>query len=192
MGDLKLQTLADRATEQMLAGNGPTGSQLAEKLRSEMEKLFSQCNSKGGMMNDELDQYMSIQRSMQPGKTFSQMMQSHRFGNGTKSGGGMSGNGGRDGQAIITGANANVLGGESALENDTDSKTNGNGKNKAVPSGANAMPSLDKPDVVQGVNAVNRESEAVQGESSIDQYSDIVEKYFKALTKEPNKAPKKP
>jgi ElaB/YqjD/DUF883 family membrane-anchored ribosome-binding protein len=192
MGELKLQTLADRATEQMLAGNGATGAQLAEHLRSEMEKLFSQCNSRGGMMNDELDQYMSIQRSMKPGKTFSQMMQSHRFGNGSKPGNGMSGNGGRDGQAIITGANANVLGGESALANDTDSKANGDGKNKATPSGANAVPSLDKPDVVHGVNAVNRESEAVQGESSIDQYSDIVERYFKALTKEPNRVQKKP
>jgi hypothetical protein len=192
MGDLKLQTLADRATEQMLAGDGPTGSQLAEHLRGEMEKLFSQCNSEGGMMNDELDQYMSIQRSMQPGKTFSQMMQSHRFGQGSNSGGGMSGNGGRDGQAMTTGANANVLGGESALSNDSDSRANGNGKNRATPSGADAPPSLDKPDVVHGVNAVNRESAAVQGESTIDQYSEIVEKYFKALTKEPNKAPKKP
>ena len=192
MGDLKLQTLADRASEQMLAGDGPTGSQLAEKLRAEMEKLFTQCNSKGGMMNDELDQYMSIQRSMPPGKTFRQMMQSHRFGNGSHAGGGMSGNGGRDGQAIITGTNAHVLGGESALSNDRDSKTSGNGKNRATPSAGEAPPSLDKPDVIHGVNAVNRESEAVQGESTIDQYSDIVEKYFKALTKEPSRGPKKP
>jgi hypothetical protein len=191
MGDLKLQTLADRTTEQMLAGNGPTGSQLAENLRGEMEKLFTQCNAKDGMMSDELDQYMSIQRSMKPGKTFGQMMQSHRFGQGSKSGNGMTGNGGKDGQAIITGENANVLGGESALSNDRDSKANGNGKNRATPSGASASASLDKPDVVHGVNAVNRESEAVQGEATIDQYSDIVEKYFKALTKEPKKAPAK-
>jgi ElaB/YqjD/DUF883 family membrane-anchored ribosome-binding protein len=190
MGDLKLQTLADRATEQMLAGNGPTGSQLAEHLRGEMEKLFTQCNSKGDVMNDEVDQYMSIQRSMQPGKTFSQMMQSHRFGQGSKSGGGMSGNGGMNGQAVITGANARVLGGESALSNDRDSKASGNGKNNTPPSAAEAPPSLDKPDVVHGVNAVNRESEAIQGESTIDQYSDIVEKYFKALTKEPKGAQK--
>ena len=192
MGDLKLQTLADRATEQMLAGDGPTGAQLAEHLRGEMEKLFSQCNAEGETMNDELDQYMSIQRSMQPGKTFSQMMQSHRFGNGFRSGSGMSGNGGRDGQAITSGANAHVLGGDSALSNDTDSRANGSGKNRATPPGADASPALDKPDVVHGVNAVNRESEAVQGESTIDQYNDIVERYFKALTKEPNKAPKKP
>jgi len=192
MGDLKLQTLADRATEQMLAGNGPTGSQLAEHLRGEMEKLFTQCNSKGGMMNDELDQYMSIQRSMQPGKTFSQMMQSHRFGQGSSSGSGMSGNGGMNGQAIITGANARVLGGESALANDRDARASGNGKNNAPPSAAEAPPALDKPDVVHGVNAVNRESEAVQGEATIDQYSDIVEKYFKALTKEPIRETHKP
>jgi len=192
MGDLKLQTLADRATEQMLAGNGSAGSQLAGHLRGEMEKLFSESNARNGMMNDELDHYMSMQRGMQPGKNFSQMMQSHRFGQGSKSDSGMSGNGGKDGQAIITGANANVLGGESALENDKDSAGHGNGKNRTPPSTANAQPSLDKTDVVHGVNPLNRESEAVQGESAIDQYSDIVEKYFKALTKEPNKAIKKP
>ena len=39
-----------------------------------------------------------------------------------------------------------------------------------------------------GVNAVNRESGAVQGEATVEQYSDIVEKYFKAITK-PAKKP---
>ena len=66
-----------------------------------------------------------------------------------------------------------------------------NGKNRATPDGANPSVALDKPDVVNGVNAINRESEAVQGESTIEQYSDIVEKYFKAITKEPKK-PTKP
>ena len=53
---------------------------------------------------------------------------------------------------------------------------------------------LDKADVVNGVNAVNRESGAVQGETMIEQYSDIVEKYFKAITKpaEPKPNAKKP
>ena len=51
MGDLKLQTLANQATGQMLAGNGSNGAQLAENLRGEMEKLFSKCQGQCTGMN---------------------------------------------------------------------------------------------------------------------------------------------
>ncbi len=50
MGDLRLQTLANQTTREMLAGNGDTGADLAETLRGEMEKLFSKCNGKEGEM----------------------------------------------------------------------------------------------------------------------------------------------
>ena len=76
MGDLRLQSLANKATGEMLEGSGSQGAQLADNLRSEMEKLFSQCNSQGNEMNDELDQYLSMSRSMKPGNNFKQMMQS--------------------------------------------------------------------------------------------------------------------
>jgi hypothetical protein len=189
MGDLRLQTLANKATAEMLAGNGDKGAHIAESLRGEMEKLFSECNAKEGRMSDELDQYMSIQRSLNPKQSFRQMMQTHRFGNGRgfKPGSGRSGNGGRDGQAMMTGQNPNVMGNETRISESDRAKLNGNGRNTATPDAAEAPVALDKADVVNGVNAVNRESEAVQGESMIEQYSDIVEKYFKAITNEPKK-----
>ena len=190
MGDLRLQTLANQTTREMLAGNGDKGAQLAETLRGEMEKLFSECNGKEGEMGSQLDQYMSIQAGI-PGKgTFKQMMQSKKFGNGRgfKPGQGQMGNGGRDGQAVYTGPNANVMGNESRVSEADRAKMNGAGKNKATPDGAMAPVALDKADVVDGVNAVNRESGAVQGETTVEQYSEIVEKYFKAITK-PAKKP---
>ena len=189
MGDLRLQTLANKATGEMLAGNGDKGAQFAETLRGEMEKLFSKCNGKEGEMSSELDQYMSIQAGM-PGKgTFKQMMQSKKFGGrGFKPGTGQMGTGGRDGQAVYTGPNANVMGNESRVSDADKAKLNGAGKNQATPDGATAPVALDKADVVNGVNAVNRESGAVQGETMIEQYSEIVEKYFKAITK-PAKKP---
>jgi hypothetical protein len=187
MGDLKLQTLANQTTHEMLAGHGDKGAQLAENLRGEMEKLFSQCNSKGGEMGDELDQYLSIQRGMKPGRNFQQMMQSRKFGRGFKPGTGAQGNGGSDGYAVMAGPNPNVLGNESRISESEKAQLNGNGKNNAPPNTAEPNVALDKPDVVQGINAVNRESEAVQGETTIEQYSDLVEKYFKALTKDPKK-----
>jgi hypothetical protein len=36
---------------------------------------------------------------------------------------------------------------------------------------------------VDGVNPLNRESEAIQGETTVDQYRELVERYFKAITK---------
>jgi hypothetical protein len=192
MGDLKFQILAKKATSEMLAGNGSNGANLAENLRSEMEKMFSKCNGKEGEMGNELDQYLSIQRGMTPGKNFKQMMQTRKFGNGSKPGFSPGkGNGGSDGYAVTMGENPNVLGNETRLSESEKAKASGNGKNKTPPNAEDAKVELDKPDVVQGVNAVNRESEAVQGETSIEQYSDLVEKYFKALTKDPKKDPNK-
>lgn len=189
MGDLKLQTLANQSTREMLAGQGDKGAQLAENLRGEMEKLFSQCNGKEGEMSNELDQYLSIQRSMKPGSNFKQMMQTRKFGSGSKPGFNGQGNGGSDGYAVTTGPNPNVMGNEPNITESDKAEVSGNGRNKATPDGANPEVALDKPDVVKGVTPVNRESEAVQGETTIEQYSDLVEKYFKALTKDPKKTP---
>ena len=97
------------------------------------------------------------------------------------------GEGGRDGYAIISGQNPNVLGNEALPSNTDKAKTDGNGKNKTPPNSVTPEVALDKNDVVHGVNALNRESEAVQSETIIQQYSDLVEEYFKALTKDPKK-----
>jgi len=190
MGDLKLQTLANQATGQMLAGNGGNGAQLAGNLRGEMEKLFSECQSRGTAMNNELDQYLQIQRGLNPGMSFQQMSQTHKFGSGFKPGPGEQGDGGRDGFAVTAGQNPNVLGNEALPGNADKAQTGGNGRNKAPPDAAKPEVALDKSDVVHGVNPLNRESEAVQSETIIQQYNDLVDQYFKAITKEPKKETK--
>ncbi|HSI14080.1 MAG TPA: DUF4175 family protein [Chthoniobacter sp.] len=190
MGDLKLQTLAHQTTEAMVSGNGSNGAELAENLRSEMEKIFKESEQQEGQMSNELDQYLQVQRGMNPRSSFRQMMQSRKFGSG-RSKGGMSGQGegkgGDDGYAIISGQNPNVLGNEALPSNTDKANTDGNGKNKTPPNVVKPEVALDKNDVVHGVNALNRESEAVQSETIIQQYSDLVEEYFKALTKDPKK-----
>jgi hypothetical protein len=193
MGDLRLQKIANEATAAMLDGRGDKGSQLAENLRAEMEKMFSQCNSKGGEMNNELDQQMSIQRSMNPGNSFQQMMQTRKFGNsrGFKQGQGAQGNGGSDGYAVITGQNPNVMGNESMISESEKAQQDGPGRNKATPNAAEAPAAIDKADVVRGMEAINRESGAVQGEAGIEQYTDIVDRYFKTITKPAQKPQEK-
>ncbi len=189
MGDLRLQSISGKATDAMLEGNGTQGAQLAENLRGEMDKLFSQCNGKEGEMSDELDQYLSVQRSMKPGKNFKQMMQSQKFGNGrkpgTKAGKGM---GGKDGYAIIDGPQANVMGSEKPIT-ESEKAQSGTGPNKAKATGAEAKAAVDQQDVLPAAPALNRESSAVQGETGIEQYSEIVDRYFKAITKPEVKKP---
>jgi len=49
---------------------------------------------------------------------------------------------------------------------------------------AEPVPSTtEKADATKGIQPVDRQSDAVQVESPIEQYSDLVEKYFKAITK---------
>src|SRR5204862_4855575 len=129
MGDLKFQILAKKATGEMLAGNGSNGAHLAENLRGEMEKLFSQCDGKGESMSNELDQYLSIQRGMKPGSSFKQMMQCRKFGTGSKPGFGGQGNGGAEGFAVSAGQNPNVLGNELQISETEKAEVSGNGKN---------------------------------------------------------------
>jgi hypothetical protein len=187
MGDLKFQTLANATTREMLAGNGSNGAQLSENLRGEMEKLLSECKAKGPSMQSELDQYLKIQRGLNPGNTFNQMMQTHKFGSGYKPGMGEKGNGGF---AVTADQNPNVLGNEALPTNSDKADIGGDGKNKAPPNAAKPDVALDKNDIVHGVNPVNRESEAVQSETMIQQYHDLVDQYFKAITKDPKKETK--
>jgi hypothetical protein len=183
MGDLKLQTLAHQTTREMVNGNGSGGAALAENLRSEMAKLFSQCRAEGGSMSNELDQYLGFQRGLPPGRNFRQMMQCHKFGSGITGSMGQGYNG-RSGFAIISGQNPNVLGNEALPAN--KALKNGDAKGQAPQNGEQSV-TLDKGDVVHNLNSLNRESEAVQSETIIQQYRGLVEEYFKALTKDPKK-----
>jgi hypothetical protein len=185
IGDARLQTYARNATDAMLAAQGDKGSQLSTLLRDEMAKLFSECKGTEGSMSDELDQAMSLNRGLNPGNSFQQMMQCKKFGTGNKPGFGK-GSGpagtGSNGFAVTTGPNANVLGNESAVSQDSN-RPGARGRNQARPAGSPPEVSGDKPEAARDLNPVNRESDAVQGESWIEQYSDVVEKYFKAITK---------
>ena len=117
-------------------------------------------------------------------------MQTHKFGSGYNPGTGEKGNGGSDGFAVTAEQNPNILGNEALPTNSDKADMGGDGKNKTPPDAAKPDVALDKNDVVHGVNPVNRESEAVQSETMIQQYHDLVDQYFKAITKEPKKETK--
>jgi hypothetical protein len=125
---------------------------------------------------------------MKPGTSFRQMMQCRKFGHGITGSVGQ-GYTGRNGFAIITGQNPNVLGNEALPGNSNRAQKNGDPKGNAAQNAQQPV-ALDKSDVVHDLNSLNRESEAVQSETIIQQYRGLVEEYFKAITNDPKKETK--
>jgi hypothetical protein len=152
-----------------------------------MEKMFSECNGSCPNMSDELDQYLKISRGMNPGKNFRQMMQSRKFGSGNKPGFGLAqgetGPDGTSGYAMDSAPEVPVLGNESRPNNSRARRPGEKGFNRSERDADKAVTATDEPDILKNVQASGRDSNAVQGESSIEQYRDLVDKYFKAITK---------
>ena len=91
---------------------------------------------------------------------------------------------GTSGYAITTGQMMDVLGNESFIERSmaaaNESSKFGSGQGQTEDSRSKVV--LDKPDVLQGLKPVNRQSGPVSAESVIEEYNDVVETYFKAIT----------
>ena len=56
------------------------------------------------------------------------------------------------------------------------------GKGAGGLAGGAGSTDVDKSDVMKGLNPVNRQSGAVSSETVIEEYNDVVENYFKAIT----------
>ena len=183
IGGNLMEPLAGQATEQMLAGNGDQSFQIADRLRAAMERLFSQCQAGNCPGNGELDSYLRLKQLM-PGGNFSQMSRSRNFGLGRGFGMGDSGDGmnGSSGYAVMDGSNMSVLGNESFAGNRNDSRQStpyGRGAG-SIPLNTRGQPG--DPDLVSGLNPVNRHSAANASETTIEEYNTVVDGYFKAIT----------
>ncbi len=187
MADLRLSPLARQATSQMLAGKGDRAFRMADRLREEMEKLFSDCQQCRGQNGDELDSYLSLTRSMNPGQNFAQMARSRKFGSGKGRGIGLGigeGASGSSGFAMMDSPPMNVMGNEQKPNQGaaTARETSRQGRGSARVAAAGSRPDPEKADVLKGLNPVNRESAAVNSEAGLDDYAELVDTYFKAIT----------
>ena len=185
IGEHRLEPLAEQATGQMLAGDGEQSFQLADRLRGEMEKLFGQCQGGNCPSGNELDSYLRLQR-MNPGNNFAQMSRSRKFGfgNGRGQAGGMGeGQAGTSGYAAVDGSTLNVMGNESSARNgNAAARQSGRHGKGAGTLAAGTRGEPENPDVMKGLNPVNRQSGAVASETVIEEYNDLVDSYFKAIT----------
>ena len=184
----RMEPLASQTIGKMLAGDGEQSFQLADRLRSEMEKLFGECHGGNCPSSEELDTYLNLQR-LNPGNNFAQQMsRSRKFGSGKGNSPGQGqGEGmmGSSGFAVMDGSNLNVLGNESSANNGSaatrQSSRFGKGAGQRPPRVAKVEQSKN-PTWLKGLNPVNRQSAADSSETVIEEYNNVVDSYFKAIT----------
>jgi ElaB/YqjD/DUF883 family membrane-anchored ribosome-binding protein len=184
---MRMPPLARDATSQMLAGHGEASFRTADRLRSEMEKLFSECSGGNCPSGSELDQYLQLQRSLAAGNNFAQMARSKKFGRAGRPGFGLAqgeGMTGSSGYAVADGSQLAVMGNEFAPSpsSATAKQAARVGKGAGTLAGVGSAGDAEKPDVLTGLNPINRQSGAVATEAGIEEYTDVVEGYFKAIT----------
>lgn len=187
----RMPPLAEQATGQMLAGAGEQSFQLADRLRQEMGKLFGECKGGNCPSCDELDAYLTLQK-LQPGNNFAQMARSRKFGfgKGNRPGQGQGeGMMGTSGFAVMDGSKPNVLGNESSARNGNAAARQSNRFGKGAGQlSAGEKGVVEQPDVLKGLNPVNRQSAAASSETVIQEYNEVVDSYFKAITTKQKKA----
>jgi len=103
------------------------------------------------------------------------------------------GTAGTSGFAVRDSSSLNVMGNEmrASRSSATARQTSPLGAGLGSPTTASARSDPDKSDTMKNLNPVNRQSGNVTTEAGLDEYNDVVESYFKAITTlKPLKPPK--
>ena len=126
---------------------------------------------------------------MNPGKNFAQMARSRKFGRAGSPGmaqgqGKGEGTAGSSGFAVRDSSSLNVMGNEmrASRSRATARQTSPLGAGMGGPTTASSRADPDKSDTMKNLNPVNRLSGSVAAEAGMDEYHDVVESYFKAIT----------
>jgi hypothetical protein len=184
MAELRLASLARQATSEMLAANGDRSFRLAERLRGEMEKLFTDAQSGNGPSCEELDSYLRLDRGLKPGNNFAQMARSRKSGLKPARRRGRGQGEGQSGYAMADGSKVELMGNEPQAQPGSDngqqSSRQGAGLGLAAPN--QAATQTEQAEVLKGLKLVNRQSGAVSSETPIEEYSDVVDHYFRTIT----------
>jgi len=179
----RLEPLARQATDQMLAANGEQSFHLADRIKTEMEKLFAECKGGNCPNGGELDSYLRLQRGMKPGRNFAQMAQSRKFGRPGRTGRGLEGMGGSSGYAVADASSLAVMGNEFKPSRTSATARQSAQVGKGAGPEGQGLAAESSPSVaLSGLNPVNRQSGNVESGMTLEEYNDIVEGYFKAIT----------
>lgn len=189
MEEKRLAQIGEQSTRAMLNAKSRDSADLSEKLRAEMESMFCEScqGKKQGEMKNELDQYLRLTRGTKPGNSFEQMKQCMKQGYGQKFGLGQAqgpAGQGENGYSMMNGPAMDVLGSETHQMRNAakSSERSGQGNEKSLSDDSDDL-ALDDSDVLKGINATNRLSGAVVSETIGGKFSEIVDEYFKTITK---------
>jgi hypothetical protein len=176
--------LARNASRSMLQGDGNGSHLRARLLLEEMGKLFEEAGQPG-LANAEagLDGALRLTHGMNPGNSFSQMMQSLNFNPGQ---GGASGMGRMGGMATggMEGRPQGLMGGESMLLGPiAKSMRGGRGPDdkQGAPGGPTA--SIDRESHEPKSNHSTRETNTPDNQALFLEYESLTDAYFRSLTK---------
>ncbi len=190
---VRLRATADNATDRLLNADGRNGAALTKRLAEDMAALMSQCQGGEGAEQGELDQYLQAKmpQGAGAGQTWEQMRQSRKF---SLQGGDLPGLGqsGRTGDGRASGystAGNNpppVLGAEpaSAQAGKKAASRSGRGTGEgAGPGGGAPAAQTGDAHVLKGLNPADRASGATPTELGAEEYRELVDEYFKQLTR---------
>ncbi len=190
---------ARSATDRLLLADGREGAALTRRLAEDMGALMSACQGGEGESADELDQYLQARRpggaGGSGGMSWEQMRQSRRFGPlGARSGIGVGtspggGSGPASGYSTAGGPPPPVMGAEPAPADPASgmaggpSGKGGSGQGQGAGDGGAPAVQTGAPDVLRNLNPTDRESGATPSELGAEQYRELVDEYFRQLTR---------
>ncbi|MBK1833070.1 DUF4175 family protein [Roseibacillus ishigakijimensis] len=186
IGHHNLPPLGRESSQSMLSGKGSQSHAQASDLQQKMESLMSSCSQCQGQGQSELDHYLSLSLDSPPGQNFQQMMDSLCFNPGSQGSSGM-GQGGSFATGIMPGQQMGLLGGRSLLLGPIgrtlagQAGTRGNFGQSGQP-----LARVESNRAESEQEASSRETQTPESQATLQEYENLTEAYFRALTRTPN------
>ncbi|MCW1884128.1 hypothetical protein OKA04_05260 [Luteolibacter flavescens] len=183
IGQAGMPGMAREAAQDMLEGRADGAHPRAQQLHEEMEKLFAE-NGQPGLegVQQGMDQALRLERGMNPGNSFRQMMQSLNFRPGPGGGSGKGASG-----MMASGSapgDTDVIGGESLMDGPMSQAMAGRGDQGGAGMSGAPTARIDAADSGKPDELSSRRTTTPGSSSLLMEYENIADAYFRRLTTE--------
>jgi hypothetical protein len=183
--DAPMPGLARQAAQSMLESKAADSHARADKLREEMERLMEDAAQPGQQgLAMGLDRALRLQRGMNPGDSFRQMMLSNKFRGMPGEGGQAAGMGGLMAMGAMDGSPM-LLGGESLMDGPIADAISGRGDGGGQGNPGAPTARIDRPDRSNVSESSSRRTSTPDSGTLLLQYENIADAYFRRLTTKP-------
>ncbi len=171
--------LARKAAGNMLKADADKAHAQAHGLQQLMEQLLENGEMpERQQAANELDRILRLQRRMNPGDSFRQMMMSRNFRP-------LPGAAGQNGMMNDANANSLLLGGESLMDGSISREIAGKGNHGNSGRSGGPTAKIDRADKANVAQEFSRRTSTPNGSSLLLEYESIADAYFRRLTAEP-------